>query len=97
MTDWPFLDPRNFNAFSTRQVMEQGDPILLVSHDAEDGAWQFIGGPWGEQDLVVICLEHAVHLDPSVCELADLPRGWSAQRGAPGQPWQRSPSPSDQE
>ena len=97
MSEWPFADPPNFNAFSTRQVMEQGDPILLVSHEEDDGAWQFIGGAWSEKDLVVICLEHAVAMDPTVRELADLPLGWTAVRKSPGAPWDRHPSPPEQE
>jgi hypothetical protein len=97
MSEWPFTDPPNFNAFSTRQVIERGDPILLVAHEEDDGAWQFIGGAWNENDLVVICLEHAVALDPSVRELADLPRGWTAVRKGPGQPWNRHLSPLQDE
>ena len=77
MPVWPFDDPPNFTAFSTRQVFESKQPILAVYHDLEDGAWQFHGpGEWQRGDLVVLCLEHALAYDPSVGELADLPRGW---------------------
>ena len=92
MSEWPFTDPPNFTAFSTRQVMERGHPILLVSHEQDDGAWQFIGADWSEEDLVVICLEHAVAIDPTVRELADLPLGWTAVRKSPGDPWDRHSS-----
>ena len=90
MQGWPFADPPNFNAFSTRHVFERGAPILAVYHDADDGAWQFHGpGDWQADDLVVICLEHAVARDPSVAELADLPRGWGATRASAQAPWSR--------
>ena len=90
--DWPFSDPPNFNAFTTRQVMKRDEPVLLVSHESDDGAWQFIGRDWAEEDLVIVCLEHAVALDPALRELADLPRGWEAVRTRPGAPWRRTRS-----
>jgi hypothetical protein len=30
-----------------------------------------------------------VDKDPTLAELADLPKGWYAERVAPGQPWER--------
>jgi hypothetical protein len=69
--------------------MERGEPILLVAHEMDDGSWQFIGHEWEADDLVVICLEHAFAKDPSVGLLADLPRGWAAERAHPGAPWTR--------
>ena len=96
MPDWPFSDPPNFNAFTTRQVLEGGRAILVVYHDVEDGAWQFHGpGEWAADDLVVICLSHAVDYDPTVRELADLPRGWGASRDGLGEPWRRFAMPPD--
>lgn len=89
MSDWPFTDPPNFRAFSTRGVMERGEAILAVYHEADDGAWQFIGGPWERADLVIVCLSHAVAHDDTVAELADLPRGWGARRPSPAAPWER--------
>lgn len=97
MPDWPFPDPPEFNVFSTRQVMEREQPILLVAHDEADGAWQFIGGPWQGEDLIVICLEHAVERDPTVRELANLPRGWAAKRGGEGLPWTRYRLPLEED
>lgn len=89
MNDWPFPDARNFNAFTTARVMERKEPILAVYHDMEDGAWQFIGGDWAPQELIVVCLEDAVARDPSLRVLADLLRGWGARRAGEGAPWER--------
>ena len=97
MLSWPFADPPNFAAYSTRGVMERGEPILLVSHEDEDGAWQFIGYAWEPEDLVLVCLEHAVATDPSVSELADLPRGWAAERASKDTAWCRYQLPPDDE
>lgn len=69
--------------------MEGRDSILLVCHDVDDGAWEFIGGPWAADDLIIVCLEHAVARDESVAELADLPRGWGAKRQTESAPWLR--------
>jgi hypothetical protein len=41
---WPFADPPNTAAITTRPVLEQSAPILLVVHDADDGARQFLCG-----------------------------------------------------
>jgi hypothetical protein len=40
---WPFEAKRNTASITTRQVLE-GAPILLVTHDADDGGWQFLCG-----------------------------------------------------
>src|SRR4051794_14128998 len=44
MDDWPFANPPDVAAITTRQVVHGGEPILLVSHDADDGSWQFLTG-----------------------------------------------------
>lgn len=93
MEAWPFDDPENVAVFTTRQVMRDGRPILWVSHDAEDGAWQFHSGEAVEvADAMLVSLRSVFRLDPSIGELADLPLVWKAWRTAPGDPWRRQPS-----
>ncbi len=89
--DWPFKDPENVIALTLRDVMEDNLPILLVTHDAEDGCWQFLDGRDNPDPKVgiVVCLGHIVEYDPSIRELADLPLGWRAWRATPAEPWQR--------
>ena len=90
--DWPFEDPENTAVFTTRQVLE-GAPIVRVSHDEDDGAWQFhTEAPPRETDARLIALSEAVELDPSLLELAGLPVGWVATRAAPGAPWMWHPT-----
>lgn len=93
--NWPFPDPPNLNAFTTRRVMAGDEPILAVYHDADDGAWQFIGGEWPADELIIVCLSHAVERDSSVRSLADLPRGWGARRAGDNAPWQRFELPPE--
>jgi hypothetical protein len=90
--DWPFGDPKNVAVITVRQIVREGKPILRVSHDEDDGGWQFL--EWGTprmEDAMVLALEEIVAIDPSVCELTDLPYGWRATRRSPSEPWQREP------
>jgi hypothetical protein len=92
MGEWPFEDPENVATMTVRQITHGGQPILLVSHDADDGMWQFLtGGSVAMSDALLVSLREIYRIDRSVGELADLPLGWTAQRSAVGQPWQRQP------
>jgi hypothetical protein len=96
--DWPFEDPPNVITITTRQVLEEGHPILLVCHDEEDGCWQVLCGTTDDPaDGRVVGLDCMVARDPSVAELADLPLGWRAWRESPDAPWQREPRPADED
>jgi len=44
MEDWPFEDMPNTAALTTSDVLEANAPILHVTHDADDGSWQFLPG-----------------------------------------------------
>lgn len=91
---WPFDQPRNCATITMRQVVDGLEPILLVSHDADDHGWQFIGTSDASMvDARVVCLEHIVRLDPTVLEVADLPPGWQAIRERVGGPWTRREHP----
>ena len=87
---WPFDQPRNCAVFVTREVMDREEPILLVSHDADDHGWQFIGSTDGTADNArIVALDEAVALDSSVLALADLPVGWQAWRESREDSWTR--------
>jgi len=91
MNDWPFEQPENEAVLTTRHVVEEGAPILRVSRDEDDGAWQFHtdrGAP-NPDDARVLALREIVDLDPSLHELADLEPGWVAMREAQGRLWRR--------
>ena len=90
MTDWPFADRPNTASITTRQVLEDGAPILRVTHDDDDGCWQFLCGTTDDPaDARVVGLGEMYARDATVGELADLPEGWKAWRAAPGLPWHR--------
>ena len=92
MTDWPFEDPPNTAAITTRPVMDDGAPILLVTHDLEDGGWQFLCGTTNDSaEARVVGLGRVCTWDPTLLELADLPEGWRAWRKHVSAPWRRAP------
>ena len=87
--DWRFPDPPHTMVFLSAAV-QGGEPITYVSHDVEDGAWQFLGDSMtGGNKPVLSCFHHPIDQDSSLKELADLPLGWWAERAAPGKPWIR--------
>lgn len=90
MDDWPFGDSKKVAAITVRQIIKDGQPILYVIHDSEDGGWQFLtGGEVTTEDALVVSLGEIYEFDPSIGELADLPLGWTAERGVVGEPWKR--------
>ena len=90
--DWGFEDSPNVAVFTTTAVVKGGMPILRVTHDDDDGAWQFhTGQNVGAGDAMIVALREIVKLDPSVMALADLPYGWIAVRDTVTSEWRRSP------
>lgn len=92
---WPFDDPPNVACFTSRRIFEQGDWIHYVTHDEDDGGWQFHppSAPTPMSDAWLVGLGNIVKRDPTIVELADLPLGWHAWRDAPDAPWQRGVQP----
>jgi hypothetical protein len=65
--------------------------ILFVSHDEEDGAWQFHDGDsTSSENARIVSLLQIVTIDPSIMDLADLPYGWEASRNSKDASWSRS-------
>ena len=94
---WPFADSRNAAVITVRQVFS-GAPILLVTHEREEGNWQFLpSGAFSLSDAMVVALEEVVVHDPSLLSLANLPEGWRAERATPAEPWVRRESPPEEE
>ena len=92
MSDWPFADKPNTASITTRQVLE-GAPILLVTHDEDDGGWQFLCGTTNDPaDARVVGLGQMLRRDGTLGELADLPEGWRASRASADGPWVRRPA-----
>ena len=89
--EWKFQDPPNVAVIANKKIINDGDWIAYVTHDEDDGGWQFHNSePLNEQDATVISLRSIFDLDASVGDLADLPLGWHAWRECEGAQWRRS-------
>jgi len=89
--DWPFREPAETRAHTTRFVLDEDFPILIVLH-RRDGGWEFLCGTTEKpKDAREILLGEAAELDPRLREVADLPAGWRAFRDSPEAPWMQEP------
>jgi hypothetical protein len=90
--DWPFGESPNVATLTTRGIIDGSEWIALVSHDEDDGGWQFIGPRGARMDeAMLVALRQIFERDASIAELADLPEGWQAWRQTPESPWERAP------
>jgi len=88
--DWKFADSPHTGAYLSETVHNGTEQVTFVSHDAEDGAWQFLGDSMSDGGGPVLsCFHHPIDRDPTLAELADLPLGWYAERDKVGEPWIR--------
>lgn len=91
MTALAFDEDPRLGVVTTAAVLA-GAPILMVSHDEDDGGWQFLCGTTNaSEDGRIVHLEEIVATDSTVTEVADLPLGWIAYRTAVGGEWKREP------
>jgi hypothetical protein len=89
--DWRFPDREDTEVIVLARILRGAAPLRLVTHDEEDGGWQFLDGDHVfDDDAVVVCLGEMVQFDPSLRALADLPAGGYAWRRGPGGPWSRA-------
>lgn len=94
---WPFQDEPNTAVFVNRRVVFDDAWISYVTHDADDGSWQFHceqEGDVTEGDIAMVSLKNIFDKDHSIGDLTDLPLGWEAWRSAKNAPWQRQKAPS---
>jgi hypothetical protein len=92
---WPFNDPENVAVFANRKIVFEGAWISYVTHDIDDGSWQFHCEQVEEvteDDIVVVSLKNIVEKDKTIADLANLPPGWLAWRSAKDAPWRRQKS-----
>lgn len=86
---WPFNESPDLAVFTTRQVLE-GEPILFVSRDSDDGTWQFhTGALVAGVDGRLIALKNILAHDETLAQLKDLPVGWVATRQSVSDVWCR--------
>lgn len=87
---WPFDQGPRVAALVTRQVLNDGLPVLRVTHYSDEHDWAFVCGTTvSTDDLRLIAMEEALKLDPTLRTIADLPPGWTARREEVGGLWHR--------
>lgn len=90
MKYWPFTDPKNVATITTKDVIDRTKQIKYVSHDEEDGMWQFHSGELvKEEDGRIVSLQEISIIDSTIMEIADLPLGWIAIRDNIKDNWKR--------
>ena len=86
---WPFQAGGNRAVFTTKPVVHDRLPILLVFHEVED-EWQFLCGTTNDPgDALVVSLGFMLQRDPTLAAVADLPEGWCATRDSKETEWER--------
>lgn len=76
-----FKDKPNTAVLTCTHILNENRPILYVSHDFEDGCWQFLCGQEHKtEDAKIMALEEIYNMDKSLKEIANLDYGESAIR-----------------
>jgi hypothetical protein len=86
-----FKEPLNTAVFTTKYVTEENKEITYVTHDLEDGAWQFFSEDKFEdfgKVAKILSLSQIIKIDKTVLEIADLPLGYYAIRKSKKENWE---------
>ena len=86
--NFPFYDAPDTASITCCHIVDDGKPILYVSHDEDDGMWQFLCGSTHETaEARLVSLEYIFDLDHSVGVLKDMPCGCCAERKTQNDNW----------
>lgn len=80
----------NTAVFTTHFVITQDRPITYVTHELEDGAWQFFSDDEFEkfEDVsMIVGLQEIIDKDSSLLQIADLAPGYMATRKSKSDSW----------
>ena len=85
---FPFQDSPNTAVVTGVHVLDEKKPILYVSHDDDDGCWQFLcGDEHNIEDSRVISLQEIYEIDKSIKDVARLEYGKCAYRKDENSKW----------
>jgi hypothetical protein len=82
--------PLDTVVFTTKFVLEEKKTITYVTHDIEDGAWQFFSDDLFEnfeEVARIVGLQEIFEIDKSLIELSDIPLGYYATRKDKNDSW----------
>lgn len=85
-----FNEKTNTMVITTKGILEKRKNILFISHDEDDGIWEFLDGvDVKEEDAAIVSIFEIVEIDPSINFISDLPMGWVAYRNDIESDWVR--------
>ncbi len=85
--EFPFKDNQNTAVFICTHIIEEGKPILYVTHD-NDGYWQFLcGDSHTEEQAKIVSLMYVYKMDKSIKKIANLGYGKVAYRNTENDKW----------
>ena len=85
---FPFQESKNTMVFTCVHILEGKADICYVTHDEDDGAWQFLcGQDHTMADARLMSLKEIVKKDPSIGVLSDMPLGCGATRESKTTEW----------
>jgi hypothetical protein len=90
MTNKKFKEAENTAVFTTKFVTIEKRDITRVTHEKEDGAWQFFSSDHFDnfEDVAkVVGLGQIIQMDSTILELADMQPGHVAHRRFKGEKW----------
>lgn len=90
MTRKNFKESYNTAVFTTKFITTDKKDITKVTHDKEDGAWQFFSDDHFDnfEDVAkIVGLGEIIKIDSSILELADMKEGYIAHRNSKGDKW----------
>ncbi len=87
--EFKFNEPENTACIVCNHVLDNQHPILYVTHDEDDGGWQFLCGQddHTQDDAKIISLKQVVEIDQTINELYDLPLGIGVMRNDVKSKW----------
>jgi hypothetical protein len=86
--DFSFNESKNVAVITCCHILEDNDAICYVTHDEEDGCWQFLcGKDHDESEVRIVSLEEIFEKDPTIGMLSDMPLGCGATRENRESPW----------
>lgn len=85
-----FKEQGNTMVITTKDILLGLKSILLVSHDFEDGMWEFLDNEkLDENEACIVSLDEIIKLDDSLRVLHELPLGWIAYRNSINDLWNK--------
>jgi hypothetical protein len=88
-----FIEKPSTAVFTTKFVINENHTITYVTHDIDDGAWQFFSEDdfdSFEEVAMIVSLEEIIGRDKSILEISDLPLGCVATRKGKNDKWKIS-------